>query len=60
MALKAFKTNDNEIVEVDDRANGTVVNLSKNKKYRNLTCVPNIGVGSPPAQGIRRCTRQCC
>ena len=39
---KAFKADNNEVVEVGSRANGTVVNLSKNKKSRNLTRVSNI------------------
>ena len=42
-ALKAFRADNNEIVEVGGRANRTVINLSKNKKFRNSTCVPNIG-----------------
>ena len=43
LALKAFSTNDNEIVDgYGSRANKTVVNLSKNKKSRNLIYIPNI------------------
>ena len=41
--LKAFKANDMEVVEISDRANETLVNLSKNNKSKNLTCMPNIG-----------------
>ena len=40
---RAFKTDDNEVVEIGSKTNGTVVNLSKNKKSRNLTHVSNIG-----------------
>ena len=37
MALKAFRANNNNFVEIDSRVNKTVMNLSK-----NLTCMPNI------------------
>ena len=43
-ALKAFRANNNKIVEFGNKANGTVVNLSKNKKFRKSTCMPNIRV----------------
>ena len=44
-ALKVFKTDDDKIVgSRDGRTNGIVVNLSKNKKSRNLTYVLNIGL----------------
>ena len=42
LALKAFKANDNKIFGVDDRANKMVVNLSKNKKSKYSTYMPNI------------------
>ena len=42
LALKIFRTKDNEVVGVDGRANRMVVNSSKNKKFRNLTHIPNI------------------
>ena len=42
MGRKAFRADDNEAVGVGGRANGTVVNLSKNKKFRKSTCIPNI------------------
>ena len=43
LTLKAFKANDNKVVGIGGKANEMVVNLSKNKKFRNLTYVPNIG-----------------
>ena len=43
MALKAFKTNDNEIVSSGDgKANEMLVNVSINNKLRNLIYMPNI------------------
>ena len=43
LAPKAFKADDNKIVsDGGSKANKTVVNLSKNNKSRNLTCMPNI------------------
>ena len=41
-----FKVDDNEVIEVNGRANKIVINLSnqtKNDKSRNLTYMPNIG-----------------
>ena len=43
MVSKAFRDDDDKVVEVGGRANGTVINLSKNEKSRNLTHMPNIG-----------------
>ena len=44
-ALKAFKADDDKVVGGgDNRANGTVVNLSKNEKSKKLMCMSNIGV----------------
>ena len=44
LTLKTFGTNDNKVVGGGSgRANETVVNLSKNNKSRNLSCIPNIG-----------------
>ena len=48
LALKVFKANDNKIVEVVDRTNRIFVNLSKNKKFRNLTYISNIRVMEKP------------
>ena len=42
LALKAFKADDNEIIEIGGKANKTVINLFKNKKFKNLTYMPNI------------------
>ena len=39
---KKFGADDNKVVGIDCRANETVVNLSKNKKSKNLTYI-NIG-----------------
>ena len=48
-APKAFKADDNEVVSGGSgRANGTVVNLSKNEKSRKSICVPNIGATREP------------
>ena len=48
LALKAFEVNDNKVVGVGNRANETVMNLSKNKKSRNLIYIPNIEVTEEP------------
>ena len=43
LALKAFKANNNEVVDgSDDKKNETIVNSSKNNKFRKLTYIPNI------------------
>ena len=43
-AAKAFRANDNKVVgDSSGKTNETVVNLSKNKKSRKLTCMLNIG-----------------
>ena len=43
MAPKTFEAYNNKVVGDDDsRANETVMNLSKNNKFKNLTYVPNI------------------
>ena len=42
LALKAFKIDNDEIVEIDNKANKIVVNLFKNNKLRNLMHMPNI------------------
>ena len=48
LASKTFKVNDDKIAGVDNKANKTAVNLSKNEKSRKLTCVPNIeAIGEP-------------
>ena len=43
-----FRVDKNELVEVDNRANVTVVNLSKNKKTRNLIYILNIKATKKP------------
>ena len=43
LALKAFRVDNNEVIEVGSKANRMVVNLSKNKKSKKLTHMPNIG-----------------
>ena len=49
LASKAFKVDNNEVVGSNSgRANETVLNLSKNNKSRNSTCVPNIGATGEP------------
>ena len=49
LASKTFRANDNELVGGNsDRANKTVMNLFKNNKFRNLTCMPNIGATGEP------------
>ena len=49
LALKAFKADSNGVVgDSSDRANKTVVNLSKNEKSRNLTRVLNIRAPGEP------------
>ena len=47
-APKAFRVDDNKVVGVGSRANGTIVNLSKNEKSRKSTHVPNIGAMEEP------------
>ena len=48
-ASKAFRADGNEVVGGGSgRANGMVVNLSKNEKSRNSTRVPNIGATGEP------------
>ena len=47
-ASRAFRADDNEVVEVGDRANKTVVNLSKNEKSRNSTYMSNIRATRKP------------
>ena len=43
LALNIFKTDYDEVVSSGgNRANETVVNLSKNNKSKNLICIPNI------------------
>ena len=43
LALKIFKIDDNKIVSSNnDRANKTIINLSKNNKFRNSTYISNI------------------
>ena len=45
LSLKTFKTNNNKVVRVDNRANKIIVNLFnklKNNKSRNLIYIPNI------------------
>ena len=44
LAPKAFRANNNEVIGIGGRANRMIVNLSKNKKFRNLTHVLNIKV----------------
>ena len=49
MAPKAFWADENKVVgDSGDKANGTVVNLSKKKKLRKLMHVPNIGATEKP------------
>ena len=49
MAPRRFEINNNKIVRGDGgRADKTVVNLSKNKKSKKLTHVPNIGAMGEP------------
>ena len=44
LAQKLLKADNNEVVEVDGRANKTVMNLfNKNNKSKNLIHMPNIG-----------------
>ena len=42
LALKTFRVDDNKVVEIDGKANKTIINLFKNNKFKNLTYVPNI------------------
>ena len=47
--MKAFNAGNNEIVGGgDSKTNETVVELSKNKKSRKLTCMPNIKATEKP------------
>ena len=49
LTLKAFKANDNKVVNNSSgRANRTVVNLSKNKKSKKSTYMPNIKATKEP------------
>ena len=46
---KTLRAGNNEVVGGDDnRANGTVVNLLKNKKSKKLTCMPNVRATRKP------------
>ena len=47
-ASKAFRADDNEVVGGGGRANETVVNLSKNNKFRNSMRVSNIRATREP------------
>ena len=42
LSPKAFGVDKNEFVKLDSRANKIIVNLSKNKKSKNLTYILNI------------------
>ena len=53
LALKAFRTDDNKIVEVDSKTSKTSKNVSKfkkskNDKCKNSTCMPNIWARRKP------------
>ena len=49
LASRAFRAGNNEVVRgISDRANGTVVNLSKNEKSTKLMRVSNIGATGEP------------
>ena len=49
LASKAFRADDNKVVgDSGRRANETMVDLSKNKKSRNLMHMPNIGAIEEP------------
>ena len=49
LASKAIRVDDNEVVnDGNGRTNETVVNLSKNKKFRNLIYMQNIGAIKKP------------
>ena len=49
LATRAFRAGNNEVVrDGGSRADETVVNLSKNKKSKKLTCVLNIGAMRKP------------
>ena len=48
LASKAFRADDDEVVDGGGRANETVMNLSKNNKSRNSTRVLNIGATRKP------------
>ena len=48
-APKVFKTNDNKVFDCDsNRANRTIINLSKNEKSKKLMHVLNIGAMKEP------------
>ena len=48
MASKAFRVNDNRIVKGSNKANKTIINLSKNNKPKNLIYIPNIRAMKKP------------
>ena len=49
LAPKTLRVNDNEVVSSNSsKANKTFVNLSKNKKSKNLMRMPNIGAIKKP------------
>ena len=43
LTSKTFGVDDNKIIIISSRVKKTVVNLSKNNKFGNLTHMPNIG-----------------
>ena len=49
MAQKAFKADDNEVIgDSGSKTNGIIVNLAKNKKFRNLIYILNLrAIGEP-------------
>ena len=48
LALRAFRTSNDKLVEGGSRVDETVVNLSKNKKSRKLTYMLNIETMGKP------------
>ena len=48
LAPRAFRTSNNEVVGGGGRVDETVVNLSKNEKFRKSTYMPNIGATGEP------------
>ena len=49
MAPRAFRAGDNEVFRGGGgRADKTIVNLSKNKKFKKSTHVPNVGATGKP------------
>ena len=48
LAPKAFRADNNKVIEVGDRAHETVMNLSKNNKSKNSMRMPNIGAIEKP------------